>query len=192
MISRLRGTVLALDEDRVEVETPGGVVYEVEVPLTVFQRLPPQGDPIELRTEQVVTDKSIALYGFISGKEKVLFQRLRTVSGVGAKVALGILSTLAADRLARAIVEKDTTALRQAPKVGKKLAETIAIELSDKVDDLVEVVPSEEEAGAVHTAVQALVSLGYSFGDAEKAVRSVLQEGAADDTQELIRRALAG
>jgi len=192
VISRLQGTVLSRGTDRLEIETSGGVVYEVEVPLTVLQEIPPIGDPLELRTLQVVTETSVTLYGFVSPHERILFQRLRTVKGVGAKVALGIMSTFPAQRLARAIAEKDTVALRQAPKVGKKLAETIALELSDKVDDLVGVVPEREgDQSATQQAVQALISLGYSFGDADRAVRAVLETGAPANLEELIRQALA-
>lgn len=195
MISRLQGVVLSRDTDRVEIETTGGVVYEVEVPLTVLQEVPPVGETVELRTLQVVTESSVTLYGFVTTNERLLFQRLLKVNGVGAKVALGALSTFAADRLVRAIVEKDSVALRQVPKVGKKLAEKIALELSDKVDDLIELAPAAggvTGSGAAHQAVQALVSLGYSFGDADRAVREVLEAGAPDTAEELIRRALAG
>jgi Holliday junction DNA helicase RuvA len=192
VISRLHGIVLSRGTDRLEIETGGGVVYEVEVPLTVLQEIPPVGDALELRTLQVVTETSATLYGFVSPEERILFQRLRTVKGVGAKVALGIMSTFPAQRLARAIVEKDTVALRQAPKVGKKLAETIALELSDKVDDLVGVVPEREgDQSSTQQAVQALISLGYSFGDADRAVRAVLETGAPASVEELIRQALA-
>jgi len=192
MISRLQGVVLTRGPDRVEIETSGGVVYEVDVPLTVLQEVPPVGDRVELRTLQIVTDSSVALYGFVTANERTLFQRLLKVNGVGAKVALGIMSTFPMHRLTRAIVEKDTVALRQVPKVGKKLAETIALELSDKVDDLVELgVVQGGPTGAAQQAVQALISLGYSFGDADRAVRDVLEAGAPDSTEELIRRALA-
>lgn len=192
MISRLQGVVLTRGPDRVEIGTSGGVVYEVEVPLTVLQEVPPVGDRLELRTLQIVTDSSVALYGFVTANERMLFQRLLKVNGVGAKVALGIMSTFPMHRLTRAIVEKDTVALRQVPKVGKKLAETIVLELSDKVDDLVELgVVEGGPTGAAQQAVQALISLGYSFGDADRAVRDVLEAGAPDSTEELIRRALA-
>lgn len=192
MISRVQGVVLSRGPDRVEIETRGGVVYEIEVPLTVLQEVPPLGEPVELRTLQVVTETSVTLYGFVTPEERVLFQRLRTVKGVGAKVALGIMSTYPAHRLARAIIEKDPVALRQAPKVGKKLADTIVLELSDKLDDLVGLTVSLEGAtGAAQQAVQALVALGYSFADADRAVRDAIEAGAPDHTEELIRRALA-
>jgi Holliday junction DNA helicase RuvA len=195
MISRVQGIVVSRGTDRVEVQTSGGVVYEIEVPLTVLQEVPSVGDAVELRTLQIVTDSSVALYGFVAPHERSLFQRLLKVSGVGAKVALGLMSTYQAARLARAIVEKDAVALRQVPKVGKKLAEKIVVELSDKVDDLVGFVPTVEGASmaaAAHQAVQALVSLGYTYGDADRAVREVIEDGAPENAEELIRRALAG
>jgi len=194
MISRLQGVVLSRGTDRVEIETNGGVVYEVEVPLTVLQEVPPVGDALELRTLQIVTDSSISLYGFVTANERELFQRLLKANGVGAKVALGIMSTFPAGRLVRAIIEKDTVALQQVPKVGKKLAEKIVLELSDKVDDLIELAPTggaPAGSGAAQQAVQALISLGYTFGDADRAVRDVLEAGAPDSAEELIRRALA-
>ncbi len=193
MISRVHGTLLSKETDRVEIETSGGVVYEVEVPLTVLQRLPAPGATLELRTLQVVTDSSVTLYGFSRPNERTLFQRLLTASGVGAKMALAMLSTYSAERLARALVEKDVAALQQVSGIGKKKAETIAVALSDKVDDLALVTPADEGIpGAAQAAVQALVSLGYTFGDADQAVRAALEEGAPDTTEELIRRALAG
>lgn len=193
MISRLQGTVLAREGDRVELETKGGVVYEVEVPITVLQRLPSPGGVVEIRTVQVVTETSVALYGFIDGHERTLFQRLLTASGVGAKLALAMMSTYSAERLARALVEKDTAALQQVSGIGKKKAEKIALDLADKVADLAIVTPAAPgTGGAAQEAVQALVALGYSFGEADQAVRTVLERGVPESSEELIRQALAG
>lgn len=193
MISRLHGTLLARDGERVEIETGGGVVYEVELPVPVLQRLPPVGAAVELRTVQVVSETSTALYGFIDGSQRTLFRRLLTASGVGAKLALAMMSTYSVERLARALQEKDTTALRQVTGIGKKTAEKIALELADKMDDLAILTPSADghPPGGAREAVQALVALGYSFAAADRAVRDVLAEGDLDDTDELIRRALA-
>ena len=195
MISRLQGTLLSRDGHWVEIETKGGVVYEVEAPLSVIERLPSTGGAIELRTVQVVSETSIALYGFIDDQERSLFRRLLTASGVGAKVALAMMSTYSAGRLARALVEKDTVALQQVSGIGKKKAEKIALDLADKVADLAVLSTSSGEVGVssgVEDAVQALIALGYSFVDADKAVREVLQEGAPGSTDELVRRVLAG
>ena len=193
MISRLQGKLLSRDAACVEVETSGGVVYEVEVPITVLQGLPSPGGSVELRTLQIVTENSIALYGFSNAHERLLFQRLLTATGVGAKLALAMMSTYSAERLARALVEKDSTALQQVSGIGKKKAEKIALDLADKVADLAIVTPvMDGVTGGARGAVQALVNLGYSFSVADTAVRSVLEEdGVPDSTEELVRRALS-
>ena len=192
MISRLHGTLLTRDTDRIELETPGGVVYEVEVPLTVLQRLPGPGTALELRTLQVMTDSSVALYGFIEAHERSLFRRLLTASGVGAKLALAMMSTYSSERLARALVEKDTAALQQISGIGKKKAEKIALELADRVTDLAIPTPNTPgQTGGTQAAVHALVALGYPFTDADQAVRRVLERGAPESTEDLIRQALA-
>ena len=193
MISRLQGKILSRDAACVEVETSGGVVYEVEVPITVLQGLPSPGGSVELRTLQIVTENSIALYGFSNAHERLLFQRLLTATGVGAKLALAMMSTYSAERLARALVEKDSTALQQVSGIGKKKAEKIALDLADKVADLAIVTPVVDGVtGGTQDAVQALVNLGYSFSVADTAVRSVLEEdGVPDSTEELVRRALS-
>ena len=192
MISRLQGKLLSRDAACVEVETSGGVVYEVEVPITVLQGLPSPGGSVELRTLQVVTESSIALYGFSSAHERLLFQRLLTATGVGAKLALAMMSTYSVERLARALVEKDSTALQQVSGIGKKKAEKIALDLADKVADLAIVTPVVDGVtGVVQDAVQALVNLGYSFSVADTAVRAVLEDGIPDSTEELVRRALS-
>jgi len=193
MISRLQGKLLSRDAACVEVETSGGVVYEVEVPITVLQGLPSPGGSVELRTLQIVTENSIALYGFSNAHERLLFQRLLTATGVGAKLALAMMSTYSAERLARALVEKDSTALQQVSGIGKKKAEKIALDLADKVADLAIVTPVVDGVtGGAQDAVQALVNLGYSFSVADTAVRAVLEEdGVPDSTEELVRRALS-
>ncbi|MEQ8329388.1 MAG: Holliday junction branch migration protein RuvA [Longimicrobiales bacterium] len=194
MISRLHGTLLTRDPDGIEVETSGGVVYELEVPLTVLQRLPRPGSAVEIRTVQVVTDSSVSLYGFIDDLERQLFRRLLSASGVGGKLALAMMSTYTASRLARALVEKDLAALQQVSGVGKKKAEKIALELSDKVTDLAVVEPTGSGSGggeAAQAAVQALVALGYSFADADQAVRKAVEDGAGASSEVLIRKALS-
>lgn len=193
MISRLKGTLLTRSAERVEIETRGGVVYEVDVPLSVFRRLPAVGTEFELRTLQVVREDSAALYGFVDAGERELFRRLLGASGVGAKLALAMLSTYDAPRLARALVEKDVTALRQVSGVGRKTAERLVLDLADKVTDLAAGGGGGDDAGApqgARDAVAALVALGYAFADADAAVRAVLSEGDVASTDELIRRAL--
>lgn len=192
MISRLKGTLLVREPERIEVETSGGVVYEVTVPRTVMERLPARGADVEIRTFQVVREDSVALYGFLKPEERDLFSRLLGARGVGPSVAVTMLSTFSVPRLARVLVEKDTAALTQVSGVGKKTAEKIFLELSDKVQDLAVAPEETEEAGPAREAVSALVNLGYSFSDADAAVRRVLDDGDAPaSSEELIRRALA-
>ncbi len=195
MISRLKGILLARDPDLVEVETAGGVVYEVEVPLTVLERLPAPGGAVELRIVQVVSDSASTLYGFIDDVERRLFERLLTAPGVGGRLALSMLSAYRADRLARALVEKDLAALQQISGVGRKKAEKLVLELAEKVADLAVVMPSLTAApggAGAQEAVKALVALGYSFADADHAVRQALEDGASGaSSEEIIRRALS-
>ncbi len=194
LISRLKGILLSRDLAVVEVETAGGVVYEVEVPLTVLERLPPAGHPVELRTLQVVREDSVALFGFLEPHERDLFKRLLTASGVGAKLALAMLSTYSARRLARALAEKDLAALAQVSGVGKKKAEKIALELSDKVRDIA-LIPEGTPgvSPVVEGAVAALMALGFSFTAADGAVREAIKGGGAElGTEDLIRKALSG
>jgi len=194
MISRLKGVVLAREMERVEVETPGGVVYEVEIPLTLLDRLPREGQPVELRTVYIVREDSAALYGFLEPHERALFLRLLNADRVGAKLALAMMSTFSARRLARALAEKDLTALTQIPGVGRKTAERLALELADKVQDLA--IGPEGKGGAAapgaEEAVAALMGLGISFTDADRAVRAVLDEAETPPALDaLIRKALA-
>jgi Holliday junction DNA helicase RuvA len=194
LISRLKGRLLTREADgTVEVETDGGVVYEVDVPLSVLQRLPTTGASVELRTLQIVKEDSITLFGFLDRKERELFRRLMGAHGVGARLAFQMLSAYAAPRLARAIAEKDVTALKQVSGVGKKTAEMIVLTLSDKVADLAigEAEVGAESPGLAQEAVAALVALGFAFADADKAVRGVLEDGGADSSETLIRKALA-
>ena len=193
MISRLKGVLLTRDHASIEVETSGGVVYEVEVPLTVLERLPRVGSAVELRTLQVVREDSVSLFGFLEPHERELFKRLLTASGVGAKLALAMLSTYSAPRLAQALVERDLAALTQVSGVGKKTAERISLELADRVKDLA-LVQAGAPGGspALEGAVSALVALGYSFLDADALVRKAMAEGEGLTTEALIRKVLAG
>ncbi|MBH16167.1 MAG: Holliday junction branch migration protein RuvA [Gemmatimonadetes bacterium] len=194
VISRLKGSVLARRVDQIEVETASGVVYEVYVPLSVLRRIPEHLiSEFEIYTLQVVRDDSIRLYGFLESKERELFKRLLGASGVGPKVALSMLSTYSCHRLIQALVEKDVVALTQVGGVGKKTAERIALELADKVEDLADGsdLTSDSLESSSQEAVAALVALGYSFVDADIAVRSALDTDNISNTDELIRLALS-
>jgi Holliday junction DNA helicase RuvA len=192
VISRVRGKLLSRRELGVEVATEGGLVYEVEVPLTVASRLPAVGEFVELRTVQIVREDSVALYGFLDADERRLFQALLGATGVGAKLALAMLSTYSASRLVRALSERDLPVLVQVPGVGKKTAERLVVELADRVEQL-GIEQDTTPAGSVgaHEAVRALVALGMAFQDAERAVRDALEDGKGLGPDELVRKALA-
>ena len=148
MISRLKGTLVSRELDHIEVETAGGVVYEIQIPLSILERLPrPPAPDFEIRTLQVVREDSVTLYGFMEPFERELFSRLLGASGVGPKVALAMLSTYSARRLVQALAEKDVNALKQVSGVGKKTAERIVLELADRVEDLALGAPGPAGAG---------------------------------------------
>ncbi|MEJ2187479.1 MAG: Holliday junction branch migration protein RuvA [Gemmatimonadota bacterium] len=193
MIARIKGTLLRRDMDEVEVMTAGGVAYQIAIPISVYEKLPRPGTEIELRTVQVVREDALLLFGFLDDDERALFSRLLTASGVGPRLALGMMSTLSPARLVRALADKDTAVLVQVPGVGRKTAERIAVELSDKVDDLAVAASGARPQGrAAEGAVGALVSLGFSTADATSAVRRAIEtDGPTDDPQVLIKRALA-
>lgn len=180
-----------------EIATPGGIVFEVEVPLTVSVRLPEIGSEVELRTLQIQREDASVLYGFLEPLERALFVMLLSVSKVGGKLALKILSTYPGHRLGRALVEKDVAALVQVSGVGKKLAERLVLELADSVGDVLGAFgapPTGEEAevaAPAQAAVQALVALGMPFAAADAAVRRVLDGDESRSTEELVRLALA-
>ena len=194
MISRVRGTLLAREVDHAEVLTGGGVGYELAIPLGVFESLPKVGEDVELHTHLVVREDGWQLYGFSSSFERRVFQRLLTANGVGPALALGMLSTLSAERLVRAIREHDITALQGTPRVGRKKAERLILDLADKLDDVASDAGGRvrPDGAAAEDAIRALVSLGYSTVDAEKAVRTALDRGGRGmAAPELIRGALA-
>jgi Holliday junction DNA helicase RuvA len=190
MISRIRGRLVRREPGSVEITTSGGVTYEIEIPLTVFERLPREGGDVELRTLQVVREDAVALYGFLDSAERAVFARLLSASGVGPRLAINMLSTLTPERLIRAIVEKDVATLRQIPGLGTKKAERLVLELADRLGDLV-VVSEPHGSRAAEEAVGALVALGYTPVEAASAVRIVLDESDVLSGIDLIKAALS-
>ena len=192
MISRVRGTLVRSQPEAVEVMTPGGVAYEIIVPLSVYERLPREGEEVELRTVQVVREDAVELFGFLQDHERAMFARLLTASGVGPRLALAMLSTLSPDRLVRAIGECDTAALRQVPGVGAKKAERLVLELQGKLDDLALAAAGPRPEGrAAEEATGALIALGYSPAQATAAVRRALEQNGRLEGTDLIKAALA-
>ena len=196
MISQVAGKLVAKDLDSLEVMTAGGVGYEVRIPLSVYETLPRAGDDVSLHTSLVVKEDGWQLFGFVSVFEKRLFEKLLTANGVGPSLAIGLLSALSATRLVKAIREKDIPTLQSVPRVGRKKAERLILDLGDKLDQLAETSgsPGIAPAGAAaDDALRALVSLGYSSTDAERGVRAALDAGGGKNgsATDLIRGALA-
>lgn len=171
--------------------TPGGIGYELFIPVGVYERLPAVGQTVELRTLQVVREDALLLFGFLTEVERTVFSRLLGASGVGPRLALALISALGAEALVRAVRERSIPALTGVSGVGKKTAERLVLDLSGKLDDI----PTGGAAGGARTplveeAVRALTVLGFTSADAERAVREVA-EGGETSSQELIRAALA-
>jgi holliday junction DNA helicase RuvA len=201
VIAQVSGTLVSKELDRVEIMTRGGVAYEMAIPLGTYESLPRAGEAVSLHTHLVVKEDAWQLFGFSTTLERRVFQRVLNAKGVGPALALGLLSTLTAERLIRAVREKDVATLQSVPRVGRKKAEQIILDLADKLDDLqvasLHGGPKPEGAGA-EDAVRALVSLGYSASDAERAVRQAIDDGgrggagsAAGSAADLIRSALS-
>jgi len=190
MIASVRGTLTAQRGDSVTVSTPGGVSYDVSLPVGVMERLPHGGSEVELKTVLVVREDGWHLYGFDTDHERTLFQRLLGATGIGPKLALALLSTLGGQRVVQSIKGNDIAALTVTPGIGKKTAERMVIELKDRLGDL----PGSDAPAArsipAEQAVQALLNLGYGAADADRAVRAALAQDGAGQPVELIRRAL--
>lgn len=191
MISRIQGTLLVRDLDRIEVMTPGGVAYEMPIPRTVYERLPAVGKEVTLRTYQVVREDAVLLYGFLEDSERLVFARLLTASGVGPRLALALLSALPAGRLVRAIREKDIAALTAVTGVGRKTAERLALDLASRLDDVAAPTGQGSAGAAVEEAIRALTVLGFTAPDADRAVREATREEGPLPAQDLIRAALS-
>jgi holliday junction DNA helicase RuvA len=187
--------LVAKDLDRVELMTAAGVAYELTIPLGVYESLPRSGEACTLHTYLVVKEDGWQLFGFANAFERKVFQRVLDAKGVGPALAIGLLSALSAERLVRAIREKDVATLQGAPRVGRKKAEQLILDLSEKMDDLL------PDAGRLRSAVgrdavpedavRALVSLGYGVPDAERAVKAAIDSGGKGmSVPDLIREAL--
>ena len=197
MIAHVRGTLVSKELDRIEVMTAGGIAYELAIPLGVYESLPLAGDPVALHTHLVVREDAWQLFGFSTAFERRVFMRVLNAKGVGPALALGLLSTLTAERLIRAVREKDVATLQSVPRVGRKKAEQIILDLADKLDDMqVAVSPDGPKLGgaSAEDAVRALVSLGYKAPEAERAVQQAIDEkghGTNGEAADLIRAALS-
>ena len=196
MIGRLTGLLLEKRPPQLLLDV-NGVGYEIEAPMSTFYALPELEQRVALHTHLVVRDDAHLLFGFASEAERGLFRALIKVNGVGAKVALAILSGISASDFALSINSGDVATLTRLPGIGKKTAERLIVEMRDKLNEqLLGMVPGARIDGAGHEmlgdaasqAGQALVSLGYKPADAAKMVKSVARENAS--TEDIIPLAL--
>lgn len=196
MIGRLSGKLLEKNPPGLLVDVQG-VGYEVDAPMSTFYSLPSLGETVSLYTHLVVRDDAHLLFGFATSTERVLFRALLKVNGVGAKVALAILSGLSTDEFLSCIATKDVAALVRVPGIGKKTAERLLVELQDKVETLgVGLAPTGttpsagDDLSARSQAEEALAALGYKPAEAS---RLLDKNATADQTvEQMIRSALRG
>lgn len=203
MIAYIKGVFAEADGNTVMIETAGGIAYEVAVTAADLDKLPPLGEDIKLYTYLQVKEDGVALFGFLSRFDLAVFKLLITVSGIGPKLGLGILSSIGSQDLRMAVATEDAERLAAAPGIGKKTASRLVIELKDKMMALTatfaeefvgEPCGSEEKESAEQNAlrenaVQVLVALGYAQKEAEKAVKKVeVTEDMTDD--EMVRLSL--
>ncbi|HVG29976.1 MAG TPA: Holliday junction branch migration protein RuvA [Pyrinomonadaceae bacterium] len=200
MIAHLSGTLLAKHATSVILDV-GGVGYEVTIPVTTFYDLEEAGAQVSLRIYTHVREEALQLYGFKTARERELFTQLISVSGIGPKSAIAMLSGMSADEIITAIRTNNLARLTSIPGLGKKTAERLVIELRDKMTKLSS--PELEEqiaaraSGAAPSgddvredALSALVNLGYQRAAAEKALTHAMQEGGDISVELLLRRAL--
>ena len=196
MIGRLRGTILSRQPPFLLLDV-NGVGYEIEAPMSTFYVLPGSDEEVTLHTHLAVREDAHILYGFAREADRSLFRALLKVSGVGGKMALGVLSGMTAEEFGKAVQAGDLAALTRLPGVGRKTAERLVVEMRDKLDKLGftpaaggMAASASAPPGADQDAVSALVALGYKPPEASRMVSKVYQAGM--DTEAIIKAALQG
>ena len=201
MIAHLSGTLLAKEATGVILDV-GGVGYEVTIPFSTFYEMEEPGAQIQLRIYTHVREDALQLYGFRTGRERELFLRLISVSGIGPKLGITMLSGMSADEIITAIRTNNLARLTSIPGVGKKTAERLVIELRDKISALSSPALDEQLAAGMGTSapltedvlredtLSALVNLGYQKAAAEKAITTAIADGGDLSVELLLRRSL--
>jgi Holliday junction DNA helicase RuvA len=196
MIGRLRGAIVHKRPPWLLLDV-NGVGYELEAPMSTFYDLPAVGETVTLVTHLAVRDDAHILYGFIRESDRALFRALLRVTGVGARMALAILSGMDAGRFARCVEQQDVAALIRLPGIGRKTAERLIVEMRDRLEGLEVGLPgipgapspaAPGEDAALTDAVSALIALGYKPADANRMARAV--DDGAKTSEEIIRLAL--
>jgi Holliday junction DNA helicase RuvA len=168
MIGRLHGILIEKNPPQVVVDC-NGVGYEVDVPMSTFYHLPSVGDKVSLLTHFVVREDAQILYGFANAQERTAFRQLIKISGVGPRMALGVLSGMSVEELAQAISFQEAGRLVKIPGIGKKTAERLLLELKGKMGTDLGANPITNTASSQNDILQALISLGYSDKEASAA-----------------------
>jgi Holliday junction DNA helicase RuvA len=192
MIAYLRGTILEKHPNQVIVDA-GGVGYDVTIPISTFSALPAAGAEVRLRIHTHVREDTLALYGFLTVDEKMLFEKLIGVTGIGPKLAVTVLSGLGTAELVAAIRQGLVEQLVRIPGVGKKTAERMVLELREKVDMLgagAVAAPSPVLSALDQDVLSALINLGCARPAAEAAVRKAKEKGPAEGFEALFRHAM--
>ena len=191
MIGRLKGTLVHKQPPWLLVDV-GGVGYELEAPMSTFYDLPAAGREVTLHVHHAVQEDSVSLYGFLTEAERRVFRDVQKVTGIGAKIALAILSGASVDEFARLVQTSDVTALTRIPGIGKKTAERIVVELRDRAADFGggSAVPGSGRGAPLDASAEAgiaLAQLGYKQAE----VARMLKEAApGDSAEDIIRKAL--
>lgn len=195
MIAHLSGRLFSKQPNRVIVDV-NGVGYEVNIPISTFYEVGEVGSSVQLQIYTHVREDTIALFGFVTPKEKLMFEYLTSISGIGPKLGITILSGMPVDELVSAIRQSSLARLTAIPGVGKKTAERLVVELRDRLSKLQAAAAEPSRATGVlsqqqEDTISALVNLGYPKPSAEKAVQRVISEFDGEPAfEELLRKAL--
>jgi Holliday junction DNA helicase RuvA len=192
MIGRLRGTLIHKQPPWLVIDVHG-VGYELEAPMSTFYDLPETGREVSLFTHYAQKEDSVSLYGFLKESERRLFRDVQKVTGIGARIALAVLSGVSVDDFARLVQSGDVTALTRIPGIGKKTAERMVVELRDRASAFGEAAVLAGAGGPVPSdpiaeALAALQQLGYKPAEAARLAEKVKADG--DDAEAIIRKAL--
>lgn len=190
MIGKLTGTLLEKNPPEVLVDC-AGVGYEVQVPMGTFYNLPAIGERVSLLTQFIVREDAQLLYGFASAPERAAFRQLIKISGVGPRMALGILSGMGVDDLAQAITLQEVGRLVKVPGIGKKTAERLLLELKGKLGADIGSAPHQASSAAQADILQALLALGYSDKDAAAALKALPADVGVSEGIKLALKGLA-
>jgi Holliday junction DNA helicase RuvA len=196
MIAYLRGTILEKQPNQVIVDA-GGVGYDVTIPISTYSSLPAAGEEVRLRVHTVVREDAISLFGFLTKEEKALFEKLISVSGVGPKLAVTVLSGVNPSDLVVSIRSGEVARLVRIPGIGKKTAERLVLELRDKLEGILpgavavtQAAPPVVLSDIEQDVLSALLNLGCQRAAAENAVRKARGEGVKPEFEPLFRRSL--